>query len=798
MQSKDTQYLFTQFHNILKRRKWLIFLCVLGVLAPIILYNETSPKVYQASVSIIFEQMSHPLRNDAFDPMRRFYRETYLLNRIEEIKSLSLAEEIAAALPSNLVNRFNFPEELSLNFDKVKFITKKIKSSISTSLVRKTDVIKIKVLTHDPFLSMSLANKAADVLRERNLKLKRNEVSGLRQFIEEQLSIFQEKLSRSEKKLMQFKENHRITSLERESAEILRRITDAEVKYNQVKAQRKSTEERLTVIYSKISDKRKELVPTITNVRSPWLQKLKDRLIELQVQYTQLQVQDYKTGHPKMVQLQEEIKQTKKSLTEEALKLAKGEIVVDPLSQIHTYLTETLSLEIELETLKAQEKALKKVLNEYENSLKSLPAKELELANIMRAKNVSEKIYMMLMEKHEEARITEAEKMANLRIIDMAQLPKSPIKPRKRYNLAIGMLMGLFVGFGLAFLLESINTRLKTVDEIEKLTSWPVLSVIPNFEFSKNGKFDFSKISQNNIPKESEARRGLLSSFEPNSIAAEAFRVLRTNMQFLNSQRKIKTVLITSISAQEGKSTTSTNLGITLTNLELRVLLIDADLRRPTIHKLFDLAKEPGLSDVLISHHTIVNDLVAEDREKEFYNKASESPMWATIQKLKSHQKEVKTLEQNFQEFTLENSGNNNKIIQPQSQYINLLNTSLIETIQATKIKNLKVLTSGKYLLNPSEILSTVSMKCLLDQVSKKFDLVLIDSPPLLLVPDSMVLSSIVDGVLIVIETNKNEQDMVLNVQKFLEKTNSNVIGVVLNRVDPKMLYKDKDYYYYG
>jgi tyrosine-protein kinase Etk/Wzc len=761
------------------------------------LYNKIAPPAYQASVSIIFEDISNPLRQDTYDPLRSFYRETYILNRIEEIKSRSLAEEIAAALPTDIVNRFNFPEDPAPDFNKQEFVTAQIQASISAGSVRKTDIIKINAQTHDPFLSKILANTAAEVLRSRNLKIKRNEVSGVREYIEEQLAVFKEQLQRSEETLKEFKELNSITSLEQESQEILRRITAAEVIYNQVKAQRKSTEERLTVIHDKLSVKREELVPTITNISSPWMQQLKDRLIELQVQYARLQVQDYPPEHPKMVQLQQEIDQTKKSLTNEALKLAQGGIVVDPLSQINTYLTESFSLEIELETLKAQEQALKKVVSEYEQTLKALPVKEFELANLLRNRTVNEKIYMMLLEKREEARISEAEKIANLRIIDEAQLPLFPIKPRKRLNLAIGLMMGLFIGFGLAFLLEYMDTTLKTSEEIEKLTTWSVLAAVPKFDIAPNGRFNFSKLPKDKLAKEPRVLKGLLSSLKPTGKAAESYRVLRTNIQFLRDSQKFNKILITSLSAQEGKSTTATNLGITLTGLGLRVLIIDADLRRPTIHEIFGIEKEPGLSDILMNHHTIINGIAAENREMEFYDKANDSPVWSTIQNLKNYKKDVGALEENFKDFTLEVSEKNKEVIQPQAQYVNLLNTSLIETIQATEINNLKILTSGKFLTNPSEILSTVSMKWLLEVVNKKYDLILIDSPPLLLVPDSMVMSSIVDGVLFVLESEKNEESMVLNAQKFLEKTNSRVIGVVLNRVDPKMMYRDKDYYYY-
>ena len=219
----------------------------------------------------------------------------------------------------------------------------------------------------------------------------------------------------------------------------------------------------------------------------------------------------------------------------------------------------------------------------------------------------------------------------------------------------------------------------------------------------------------------------MLSNLQPTAAAAEAFRVLRTNLQFLNSDQKFKSILVTSISSGDGKSTTTTNLGIALTKLGLKILIIDADLRRPKTYKLLKVNKEPGLADVLLNHHTIVNDLVAEELEKEFYSKDDKSPVWSNIQNLKSHKRNVETLEENFKEFSDGGNRLSKEIEKPGMQYRNLLKTSLIESIQATHIKNLKILSSGKAIDNPSEILSTSSLKLLLDEVNQKFDLPLFE-----------------------------------------------------------------------
>ncbi|MFQ5709359.1 MAG: GumC family protein [bacterium] len=731
MQNQDIGKLIFQAVSILRRRKWYILLSMIGVLIPVIIYNLTVTPVYQASAALIFEDVSNPLTNKSYDPLRRYYRETSILNRIQEIKSRSLAAEIVTALPDDMISRIKLPRKREANFDKKQFITNRVQESISADVVRKTDVIEIQVETSDPRLSVAIANTAASVLRERNLKNKKDEVSGLRQFIEEQLALYKEKLHSADQSLRYFKEKSRVTSLEQESGEILRRITDAEVKYNQVKARRQSTEERLAVIRDKLSQNKKKLVPTITDISSPSLQKLKEKLVQLQVQYTNLQVQDYPADHPKMMELSNAIEQTKKTLTGEALKLTQGEIVVDPLSQIKSYLTQSVSLEIELETLKAQEKALQKVVNGYDESLKKLPGKEYQLANFMRNRNVNEKIYMMLSEKYEEARITEAEKIPNLRIIDQAQLPEAPLKPRKRLNLAIGVMVGLLTGFGLALFVESIDTTIKSSEDVENLTGWPVLTSIPRFTIPRNDKNGAMELpvngSLNGKSNGAALGTGVISSHQHLAPTSEAYRILRTNMQVQKNNKNLRTILLTSLRAQEGKSTTVANLGISFARLGLKVLIIDSDLRRPTMHTIFGLDKEPGLSDILT------------------------------------------------------------------------YNFDLLEKFSTTtEIENLQVLCSGTIAPNPSELLSTSSIKYLIQELKNKFDLILIDSPPLLPVPETLVLSEFVDGVLMVIESHKVEQELILKAQKLLEKTNSNVIGAVLNRLDPKLTYKAKDYLYYA
>jgi len=795
MEINDTRQAIILFKDILIRRKTFIIICLLCTLIPALIYNEVAEPKYRARVSIIFEDQNNLGIVDTYSPLRTWQRETYIKNRVQEIRSRSLALQVAESLPDDLIELFRFPMDTMPEAAVIQVAAWKVMESIEVEPVNQTDVINIFVETHDPYLSQQLANKTASVLSKRNTNLKQEEVSGLREFIETQVKLFQKKLEDAERELKDFKEKNRITSLERESSELLARVTAAEVLYNQKKSERKSTEERLKVIKNKLSQNKQLLVPTITDVISPSLTRLKEKLVELNVQYTQLQVQDYSDDHPKLIELRRQIDETKNNLVKESLKLSQNENVVDPLSQIQEQGTQLVTLEIEYEALKSQEKALESVLREYESKLENLPSQELKLASLMRTKEVNEKLFLMLMQKREEAKISEADKSEAVRVIDYAAFPGAPVKPRKLINLILGFMLGSCLGLGLGFFKEYMNKNIRSAEQIEKLTGWQVLGLIPSFEQVYKLKLDKNKRTKIEHSKNSTDNPYIIGNENP--LIAEAFRILRTNVEFLKSKQKFKSLLLTSIGAGEGKSTIAAKLAKYMTRLGLKVLIIDGDLRRPNVHRQFKIDKEPGLTDVLLNHHTTVKNLISNDFEMKYQDDAKESALLGAFQALKTHAKDTMLLEENYKEFEFSKYASNGTTLPEKFQFRNLINTSLIESLQSSENPNLKILTSGKLIEHPSELLSTFSMKLIIEEVQSKYDLVIIDCPPLMLVPDTMIMSSMVDGVAVVVEYDRNEEKMLLDVKKFFKKMEIQPIGAVLNKVDPKVIYKNNNYYYY-
>ncbi len=779
MQANDSQQIVALLSKVVKKRKLIVFFTIMGLLIPILVYNYIAKPTYQATTSLIFDGFVSQVTNVYNYDVSR---EIVVQNRLEEIKSLAFSEDMVRALPLDIYTNFKVPEDAPPDFDRAAYISEKINRSISAVAIRGSAVLQISIEMSNPALCRDLANIAVQVFQDRIYKVRQQGVTGVRSFLEEQLTRIQSQLADTEEQLKDYKQKNHIISVDRASQGLLRKMTEAEVLYNSVKSSRGSVEKRLSTIQDKLKEQKRDLVPSITDIASPYIQKLKTKLISLEEQYTDLKLQGYGDDHSQMVQMKSEIATTKHNLTNEAIKIANGDNVIDPLAQIEKYVNESYSLQVELETYRAQELTLKKTIDGYEANLATLPEKEFVLARLIRQKEVMDTNYHMLKQKYEESKIAEAEKMASVRILDLARLPVEPISPRKKINIALGLILGFLVGLGIAFIAEVNNTALDSSEELERVTGWPVLASVPMNEKMTTGRFSLMNRQAAGNGKSPMIKRSMITGLEGKTGIAETYRMLRTNLQFLGIGDKYKTILATSIGPDEGKSTTLTNLAITLAKMDQRVLLVDSDLRRPQMHAVFDLDKEPGLSDLLVYHNAMKEDYSAIGNGQSFIDGDFK-------------QQEMGDLVDNFSDFVMDGNFISKINNLAGTSNLNILNSSLVEAVQSTHIENLKVLTSGRQLKNPSETIASISMKSLLEELKNKFDVILIDSAPLLLVPESMVISSLVDGVIFVVDSQKYNQEMLLKAKGLLQKANANVIGTVLNRVE--VTAKDKDNYYY-
>lgn len=730
-QSNLRQIFFTVWNQ-----RMLALLCIIGVLAPIIYYNYTTDPTYSASTSIIFQETTQPIKT--FDVTEAlFSKRSFITNKIEEIKSRTLAENVIAELPDSIRALYSGSNLRVIN---------EIRKSISASPVRDADVININVTSKSPSAAMVIANTITKVLKESSMEVKRTEISRVRQYIEDQLRVVKQKLEIAEENLKEYKEKEKVTILDQESYEILRRVTEAEVLYNRALSEAGSIGEQLRYIEGEISKQRSDVISSVTQITSPYINRLKSSLVDLELQLTDLELKNYDKSHPKIQELNKKIQETKDNLTGEVLKIAEGENLIDPVSQIRTYLGKQISLRAELVTYQTKAQDLKKIIDNYNSELSNLPEKELNVARLERDRTVNNQIYMMLLKKMEEARITEEGRIGNIRVIDRAILPRIPIAPRKAMNIIIGLIVGIVLGVGMAVFLESMDVSLKSIDDIENKTGLTVLAAIPIIgakggrygRYSRDGKSGYgygrsssksskeTPISMETTTKEAlKIAEHVVTHTNPKSAISETYRSLRTSLQFADVDKPVKSVIITSSNPGEGKSTTVANLAIATAQMNLKTLLVDADLRKPVLHSLFGYDKKPGLIDVI-------------------------------------------------------NNG-----------------TLTDEFLHETEIDNLWLLTCGSVPPNPSEILGSQAMRDLSQQFLSQFDYIFYDTPPIIAVTDAVVLSTIADSLALVVKFGETTAQSVLHAVNVLRQINTKVSGAILNSVDIQSRYGSRDYHYY-
>jgi capsular exopolysaccharide synthesis family protein len=306
-----------------------------------------------------------------------------------------------------------------------------------------------------------------------------------------------------------------------------------------------------------------------------------------------------------------------------------------------------------------------------------------------------QRIYDLAVQRLEEIDLSANVLSNNLRVVDEAIVPASPISPRKTLNLAAGIILGLFLGLGAVFLLDYLDNTVKSAEDIEHDLDLNLLAVVPRRR-SRDGR-----------------------------AVKEALQTLRTSVLFSSKGRTQRVLLTTSAGPREGKSSTIADLAMTLAATGESVVLIDCDLRRPTIHTHFDLVRDHGLSNYLV---------------------AREGTDWR-------------------------------------------------EFVNETATPGLSVMTCGPIPPNPADLFNSKRFRDLLAALKESYDWVLVDSPPVLSLADTVILASLVDMVALVVKHNENDKEMIRRCLKQIRDVNPNVIGAVLNSVD---LQKDGSGYYYA
>lgn len=595
-----------------------------------------------------------------------------------------------------------------------------IQKSISSKLITSTSIIEVSVSYPDPKLTADIANTAAKVFVDQIREMNVTEARIAKEFIAERVSVAEIDLKKTQDKFQDFISKEKFVYPEKKTEMGLNELVRFESALKTTETDIEQTDSKIKDLRQKLTKQDKNIISQTTINANPLILDFKKKQADLEIQRANMSI-DYGPLHPKMVAMEEEVKKIKNQMDLEVKKIIQSEVSsINPIYQ--QILSDLVSKETDLIVFKEKKKVLIGIIQGFPKELVILAEKQIIWETLINAVHFAHKNLDSLKTQLEAARISEAQKISEINVVDFAIPPMNPKYPLILFPI-LGVLLGLMGGAGMAIFMDYLDDSIKSVENIEEELKIPVYGVIP--EIKAGGQPEKRKIEENvELNHSNILKDRLITHFEPKSSVAEAYRSLRTNIQFASLHKKNRVFLFTSSLKGEGKSTTVSNLGITSAQLGNRTLLIDGDLRNPTIQTIFGLSRDPGLSNYIVG------------------------------------------------------------------------DCSLKDIIRPSGIENLDLILSGPIPPNPSELLSAENFNPLTQETLKDYDLILIDSPPVLAVTDATILSEKVNGVFLVVREGKTSKKVALNAKSILEKVNAKVIGAVLNNVKIEYRYGYSYYYY--
>lgn len=448
-----------QLWQALMRRKWIILVLFLTASSVAFFVSSAMRPIYEATTTVLVKE------NQAALPLP-FLQEfsagtqTQVQTSVEIFRSRTVA--------------WNTAQRLGYEWDIYSDEFEEFREAITVQPGTGTNTIRISVLHHDPDEAQRIANGLVETFIEASQLMNAEDVRSAREFIEEQLISFEAELEAAEEELVRFKEQEKIVAPTGETAAVLESLALLEGLRAEALVAREAAEQRLRALQGDFAEVTRDVVSGTVVAADPLISGIRAELANLEAQLAAA-LEQFTERHPRVLSLQAQIDQLREELSREIARLETADT--------DTQLThEVITLQAEVLAQGARIDAVDSLIREREDLLGGLPEKELRLARLMRNASVSEAIYTMLRQRYEEMRITEAMETANVTVIDPAIAPDEPVKPRKLLNVAIAGFLGIFVGVGLAFLLEYLDTTFKEPEEIEAYLGVPLLGRAPLYE----------------------------------------------------------------------------------------------------------------------------------------------------------------------------------------------------------------------------------------------------------------------------------------------------------------------------
>jgi len=573
------------------KRHWLVtsivFASVLGVTA---LLTYSAKPVYESEGKLVFTKKSGASSlADISQSMGELGGLTNLSNPVdtesEIIRSYPIVIKTITTL--NLTN--DQGKQISLE----NFLTK-----LKLKTIRGTDVIQLSYRSTNPQEAADVVNSLMKYYLESNIRTNRTEARSAREFLDKQLPEVEKRVTKAEMTLRRFKENNRVVALDVEARTGLESLGKLDEAITRSQGELAAAYTRSVALQDKMKATTQEAVDLSALSQSPGVQQV---LTEYQkTQYDLAKARTlYTSDNPKVVNLVIQEASLKDLLEKRVAQtigssksLPQQNLQVGELKQALTQ--DLVKSEVERLALTNQIGELRKVFIINRRRLDSLPRLEQQQLQLQRQLSVAQLTYQEFLKQFQLVAVLENQNVGNSRIISQALVPERPVSPKIPLNLALGGFLGILLGAGTALLLESMNQSLKNVEEANRLLGFPLLGTIPLYG-GKN-------------PKNQEESRGELPLLDNTySPVSTSFEMLQTNLGFTLSDKELRVILVTSSTSEEGKSFMAANLALAAAHVGRRVLLVDADMRRPRQHRIWETPNLLGLSNILAGQAQLKN-----------------------------------------------------------------------------------------------------------------------------------------------------------------------------------------------
>jgi polysaccharide biosynthesis transport protein len=677
---------FQSYWRILVKGKWLILGGFLSMITLAGLITIFMKPIYRSTITLQITQDNPSALLGERDPLSfltgadsasatKFYETQFKIldSRpmvLRLIKTLNLEEHPEyKKLAASYSNKS--PQEIEDKY--IRFFTE----NLQIKPLRKTYLVDISYMSSDKYLAQEVPNALYRQYIKFSMETRGQSYAMIKEWLESELQKFATKVEDSERKLYEHGQQKDFLSLEGKDNIIVTKYVELSAMLTKAQAARTQKEAQYRQIKAKGLD-----APLIIN--NLLVQKLREEAISQEAK-VQSMGKIYDINYPAFRVEQAKLKEQKSRLNQE-------------LQRIKS------SVESDYEASLKAENLLREALETQKHSVTNLQKNLVQHHILQRDMKTNEQLYQALLARMKETSVTSTMITSNVAVIAPATLPIKPYRPDPLLYLSLGAGLGLVFGVGLAFVKNYFDNTINTTEEMQRISRIPLLGIVPYISLEKQS-------NREGLRGTGRVEPALLTLEHPGSLLSEAIYNLRTAIMFSLAGGPPGTILVTSASANEGKTTISFNLAASLAKDGTRVLLIDADLRKPSIHKIMGYPSQPGLTDFLAGY------------------------------------------------------------------------ASRAEILRSTLNPNLYIITAGTIPPQPIELLASKGFKDLLSALREEFEHLIIDAPPILGLADARIISSTVDGVLLVAKHLSTRKEALRFTVQFLAQVHAPLLGGILTMV---------------